>query len=232
MTKKSALVLEKDLTSQLKLIHLVHTMNYAVTSAETLEEASRLLAAQTFDVIISEIELTDGIIFDLQAIYQAPKTLIIFLTQRESIPFMKESLKFKLAHFFVKPVPELTLEAAILRVENNPLLRAPETITVFGKHKNPINIPINEIEFIESEGNYSSIITSDNTKHVVKKSATRLMRTINSSRFLRIKRSTFVNKSKLIRISFSANKVFTKDHELPVSKTYKNNIYEFHNLDR
>lgn len=232
MKKKFALVVENDTKSQLMLMHLVRSMHYTVVGANTLEEAGRLLAAQTFDVIISEIELTDGIIFDLQAIYHLPKTLIIFLTTQESMTFMAKSLKFKLAHFFVKPVAELTLEAAILRVENNPLLRPPETITVFGKHKNPINIPINEIEFIESEGNYSCIITSDNTKHVVKKSATRLMHTINSSRFLRIKRSTFVNKSKLIRISFSANKVFTKDYELPVSKTYKNNIYEFHNLDK
>ncbi len=232
MTPKTALIVENDFTSQLNLTHFLRSMKYTVTVASTVKEASSVLAAASFDLIIGEIELPDGHIFDLHAIYNIPKTLIIFITKRESMPYMQESLRFKLAYFFVKPVAELTLEAAILRFEDNPLLRAPETIKVFGRHKNPINIPINEIEFIESEGNYSCIITSDNTKHVVKKSAVKLMRTINSSRFLRIQRSTFVNKSKLIRISFSTNKVFTKDHELLVSKTYKNNIYEFHNLDK
>jgi DNA-binding LytR/AlgR family response regulator len=219
-----ALLVEDNPIFQIRLRNLIESYGFEITVADSVDSARKQLDAKKFDLLICDIVLRGGTIFDVG---QLPDVPIVFITAFEDVDYMQKTLEVKKALFLVKPFSDLTIQASINRLIGGDPRRF---ITVFGNHKNPIKIPLDQIELVESEGNYSYIFTVDNTKHVIKRSAKQLMANIDDSVFVRIRRSTFVNKSKLIRVSLTENRVFTKNHELPVSKGFKKGIYEFYKL--
>jgi DNA-binding LytR/AlgR family response regulator len=219
-----ALIIEDNPIFQIRLRNLIEPYGFEVTEADSVDSAKNQLDNRKFDLLICDIILRGGTIFDVG---QLPDVPIVFITASEDTVYMRKTLKVDKALFLVKPFSDLTIRASIMRLIGG----NPNTfITVFGKNNNPIKIPCDQIEMIESEGNYSCILTVDNVKYVIKRSAKQLMSNIDHSVFLRIKRSTFVNKSKLINVSLVKSKVFTKNHELLVSRYFKKDIYEFHRL--
>jgi DNA-binding LytR/AlgR family response regulator len=219
-----ALIIEDNPIFQIKLRSLIESHGFEVTEADSVDSTKNQLATRKFDLLICDVILKGGTIFDVG---QLPDIPIIFITASDDIANMQETLKVEKALFLVKPFSDLTIHASIKRLIGADLSKF---IIVFGKNNNPIKIPFDQIEVVKSEGNYSCIFTVDNTKHVIKRSARKLMSNIDRSVFLRVERSTFVNKSKLTSVCLGKNKVFTKNHELLVSKAFKKNIYEFHEL--
>lgn len=219
-----ALIIEDNPIFQIRLRNLIEPYGFKIFEADSVDSARNQLDSKNFDLLVCDVILKGGTIFDVG---QLPDVPIIFITASEDIAYMQETLKVKKALFLVKPFSDLTIRASVKRLIGEDSSRF---ITVFGKHKNPIKIPFDQIEMVESEGNYSCIFTVDNVKHVIKRSAKQLMSKVDYAVFLRIKRSTFVNKSKLISVCLTENKVFTKNHELLVSKGFKKDMYEFHSL--
>ena len=85
-------------------------------------------------------------------------------------------------------------------------------------------IPLNIIEYVESMGDYVKIITTAQgiviTKEKISKLADKLPDT-----FLRIHRSFIVNSDKIN--SFTKETVRTTDADLPISRTYKQEVHTF-----
>jgi DNA-binding LytR/AlgR family response regulator len=221
-----ALLIEDNPIFQMRLRSLIEPYGFEVLLADSVDLAREQLNTNQFDLLVCDVVINGGTIFDVGKLPDVP---VIFITSFESTDNMQETLKVKNALFLGKPFSDLTIRASIKRLMGGDPRKF---ITVFGKHKNPIRISFDQIEFVESEGNYSCIFTSDNVKHVIKRSARQLMGNLRDSVFLRIRRSTFVNKTKLTRISLLESKVFTTNNESVVSKSFKKNIYEFHNLDK
>lgn len=221
-----ALIVEGNPIFQVRLRNLIKPFGFDTTLVDSVESAQTQLDNVKFDLLICEIVLKDGIIFDIASM---PNTPTVFITELEDELHMQKTLRFRQAQFLVKPFADLTMLACIERLLNGEKQRS---IKVFGKHKNPIEIFCREIEFVESEGNYSYIYTDDNQKYVIKRSAKYLMSQLTDTVFVRVKRSTFVNKSKITSISLAENLVFTQNNEFLVSKSFKKNLYEFHLIDK
>lgn len=228
MNFTKVLIVEDDLLFQLKIRKVIEEMGcFQITMVTSIEEATKHLSDPSYDLLICDIVLQGGIAFDLKVFPNIPT---IFVTAYDSKHFLDKSLEIKNAFFLVKPFSELTLIATITRAAGFATPSSNETITVFGKHKNPIEIPVNEIEFVESIGNYSYIVKTDGSRFAIKKSAKLVMEGLSGSRFLRIQRSTFVNKSKLTRVSISKSMVYTAHNEFNVARNFKKSLYEFHHL--
>lgn len=228
MNFSKVLIIEDDLLFQLKIRKVIEEMGcFHVTMISSIEEANSHLSDPSYDLLICDIVLQGGIAFDLKVFPNIPT---IFVTAYDSKHFLEKSLEIKNAFFLVKPFSELTLIATITRAAEFASPSSNETITVFGKHKNPIEIPINEIEFVESIGNYSYIVKTDGNRFAIKKSAKLVMEGLNNAHFLRIQRSTYVNKSKLVRVSLLKSLVYTTNNQFNVARNFKKSLYEFHNL--
>lgn len=222
-------IIEDNPIYQIKLRNTVEQLGYQVIQTiETFEEAETLLkSSEQYNLIICDIVLKDRIIFDIK---QWPNVPILFITAFEEINYMKSSLEIKNSWFLVKPFSDLSLKSAIIRLIDKFGKPKDLYITVFGKHKNPIKISINEILFIESEGNYSTVVTNNNNKYAIKRSA-RLLVNDSIDSFLRIRRSTFINKSKITKVSLVENKIYIGDYSFIVTREFKKNIYEFYLLE-
>lgn len=225
------LLIEDNPIFQIKLRNILSSLCYEVIMVSSVRESVVCLKAGTFDLLICDIVLSDGDIFDID---EVPIVPTIFITAYENSTYMEKALRINDAIFIVKPFSDLSFIAAVKHVTTDKVPKIDDcesdVITVFGKHKNPIDLVIDNIEAIESEGNYSAIFTVDNGKHIVKRSAKKIIDNVIDPVFVRIKRSTYINKSKITRVLFSENKVFTLNKEFVVSKVFKKNIYEFHSL--
>ena len=230
-----ALLIEDNRVFQIKLRNILNSLGYEVTTASSVKESVVCLKIEKFDLLICDIVLSDGEFFDIDTVPVVPT---IFITAYENPTYMEKALKANNAVFIVKPFSDLTFVAAVKNITvkvviSDDLIKAVisnDLITVFGKYKNPITIAISEVEAIESEGNYSAIFTINNGKYIVKRSAKKIIEKIISPDFVRVQRSTYINRSKVIRVLFAENKIFTLNQEFPVSKVYRKNIYEFHSI--
>lgn len=229
MNFSKVLIVEDDLLFQLKIRKVIEEMGcFQITTVITIEEATTHLSDPSYDLLICDIVLQGGVAFDIKTFPDIPT---IFVTAHDSKHFLEKSLEVKNAFFLVKPFSELSLIATITRATEFAGPSSNETITVFGKHKNPIEIPVWDIEYVEAIGNYSYIVKTDGNRYAVKKSAKLVMESLNGAHFVRIMRSTFVNKSKIVRVSILQCLVHTAHHEFKVARNFKKSLYEFHNLN-
>jgi DNA-binding LytR/AlgR family response regulator len=221
-----ALLIEDNRIFQIKLRNILNSLGYEVTIVSSVKESVVCLKTEKFDLLICDIVLSDGEFFDIDTVPVVPT---IFITAYENPTYMEKALKANNAVFIVKPFSDLTFIAAVKNVTVKVAI-SDDLVTVFGKYKNPITIAVSEIEAIESEGNYSAIFTINNGKYIVKRSAKKIIEKIISPDFVRVQRSTYINRSKVTRVLFAENKIFTLNQEFPVSKVYRKNIYEFHSI--
>lgn len=228
MNFTKVLIVEDDLLFQLKIRKVIEEMGcFHITTISGIEEANSHLSDPSYDLLICDIVLQGGIAFDLKVFPNIPT---IFVTAYDSQHFLEQSLEIKNAFFLVKPFSELTLIATITRATEFAEPSSNETITVFGKHKNPIEIAVRDIEYVEAIGNYSYIVKTDGNRYAIKKSAKLVIESVHGVHFLRIQRSTFVNKSKIVRVSIQKSVVYTEKNEFNVARNFKKSLYEFHHL--
>lgn len=226
----NVLLIEDNPLYQIKFRNLVEQFGHKMTKIiDTVEEAELYFTqSELFDLVISDVVLGDRKVFEIR---NWPTKPVIFVTAFEDVEFMKQSLKLENSIFLVKPFADLTLLSVIGKLTKTHENAQDKFITVFGKHKNPINLPISEILYIESEGNYSTIVTNNSTKYAIKRSAKVLIDDFQNA-FLRVRRSTFVNRNKISRVSIAERKVFVEQYSFDVTREFKKNIYELHHLEK
>ncbi|MEM9821305.1 MAG: LytTR family DNA-binding domain-containing protein, partial [Bacteroidota bacterium] len=145
--------------------------------------------------------------------------------------------------YIIKPFDNLTLKSAIeiaLRKMGNydediETLAESSADTVFRysffirKNKQLIKISINDIKWVYSEGNYCFIMT-ENRKHVVKASLSKLVERLPANKFARVHRSYLVMVSRIENIDYANNRLYIEDNEVPIGRTYKADLVKRLNL--
>jgi DNA-binding LytR/AlgR family response regulator len=223
------LLIEDNAAFQFKIINVLNILGYkfqVVTSVHGVQE--KFTSTEKFDLIVADIMLSDGLIFDISLWPDIPT---LFITAHEKEEYLESSMYHSGSLFLNKPFSDLSLRAAIQRLSEQSKALAQKTITVFGKYNNPIELPEQEVLFIDAQGNYSTVVTTADEKYVVKRSAKYLRSKLSPALFIRIQRSIYVNKTKLTKVLISKSKVFLEQHSFSVSRNYKKGLYEFHHLD-
>lgn len=230
------LIIEDNPIEQLKLKHFAKEIGYECTVAGSVQEGKAMLQPDSdkvpFDIIISDVQLSDGIVFEIT---DWPDIPTVFISAYEEEDYLESALQINRSIFLNKPFTDLTLKAAIIRLTEESVKTVTDEnfITVFGRHKNPIQIRLNQIIYIESEGNYATVFTTNGEKHTVKRSAKFLVDQLGDEHFVQIQRSIYVYRPKISNVILPSNEVIVGGkHILVVSKKYKKNIYEFATLAR
>ena len=123
----------------------------------------------------------------------------------------------------------------IARKENNLFIREnnrPNTMTesFFVKSGQMLyRVKIPEIQWVHSDGNYSTIMTTDR-KYAVKISLTKLKQRLPEGVFIQIHRSYIVQKDLIQNIDLSSMEVFVGDSGLPLGRTFKEDLLKQLNL--
>lgn len=122
---------EKSVTAGLALI--LRNAGYEVLIANRFVEALSILGSRTFDLVITDLRLSDGTGIDLitHIKKQTPETEVILMTAFGSVEITIEAIKRGAYYYLEKPHPpdrllalvERALQFAALRIENQSLKR-------------------------------------------------------------------------------------------------------------
>ena len=147
----------------------------------------------------------------IQNNYKLP---FIFITAHSDIEMIKKIIKTKPVGYITKPFKKSDLFANInLAIEQ--LTTNNKLFIKDGYSTHVINI--NEIVYIESEGNYINIFTSGK-KYLSRQNMESVLLDLDSNDFLKIHRSYIINLNKVKK--YSSKEVIINEITLPISKTF------------
>jgi DNA-binding LytR/AlgR family response regulator len=158
---------------------------------------------------------------EIANLYQIP---VIFITAYADKEMVEAALKTKCAAYITKPFKQIDIYAAISIImkahEENP-----DKYFVFKDGYSTIRLMHNEILYVESQGNYVTIVTI-NKKYVIRQSLDWCAEHLPPEQFARIHRSYIVNQEKIEKIT--THHVCIKANLLPISRAGRKNIQQCH----
>lgn len=196
-----------------------------VASCEDAMEARIQLQKQPIDLIFLDINMPviDGIGF-LKTLKKAPQ--VIFTTAYKE--YAVDAFELSASDYLLKPfsferflmavdkVAEKLVSVASAPAENPP---AQADDFMFIKSDNKIfKVAFEDILFLEAFGNYAKVYLTDK-QLMPTTTLTSLEEALPKNQFIRVHRSFIINKNHISHIE--GNRVFIKDHEVPISGNYK-----------
>lgn len=241
------LIVDDELPASNKLSQFFTQIEREVSifTAATIEEAYAIYQSQPLDFMLLDIELTRSNVFRLIekiGIEHCPR--IIFSTAYNQ--YAVKAFELHAVDYLLKPYDFARFELAINRVfdqlestnQHNHMLAevidsfkkiqpAPKILWV-NQSGRLVPLKLNEILYLESDGNYVQIYT-DQHKYIVKKSLAELSTKLASGDFVRVHRSFMVNIN-YVQMVFpkSHGDMFAKLHGtdvlIPISRNYKSQL--------
>ncbi|THH41630.1 LytR/AlgR family response regulator transcription factor [Neolewinella litorea] len=86
-----------------------------------------------------------------------------------------------------------------------------------------LKIPLSDIQYIEADGNYAHIQTTDK-RFAIKRSLAAIAEELDGGDFVRVSRGLLVNFTQVSRISFAEGVLELNNHQLKLGKAYHSDI--------
>ena len=245
MSDVKILIVEDDPGYAIELRMLVDELGYEVQAlVDNAEDFFKILEKEKPDLVLMDIKIK-GELSGLEIAKQIEDKDIntIFITSFDDKTMFEEAKTIKNFGYIVKPFNHLTLESAIEvalmnSAENNDLIEeSPDWKEdlilknhVFIKKTNRLEkVAINDIKFVEADGNYC-IISTELKKYILKMSLVKAGEILSSHAFLRVNKSTILNMEKVSSIVLSENQIISGSKEFPIGKRYKAKVINRLNL--
>jgi two-component system LytT family response regulator len=175
--------------------------------ASSLLEAENHIEAYNPDIVISDINLQDDVVFSLFQKYEKIPFKVIFITSHSK--YAVEAFKFSALDFLEKPFEDEALVAAVTKaIERVDLDQYNEQMRTFFHNFNPAEkkkklvlknlesihiVEITDILFVKSDNNYSEFHITDGRKILVSKSLKVYDEQLRGFSFFRSHQSYLVN---------------------------------------
>lgn len=211
-------ILEDDLLG-FKNVEILEKFNSPVDVPDFLQN-------HEVDLIFSDIQMPE--MLGTQFIRHLPNPpLVIFTTAYHQ--YALEGFELNAVDYLMKPIRKERLEAALKKVENQLKLRdklkteSEENYILINVEYQKVQLFFDEIIYIEGLKDYVKIYLENRIHPLLTRSNLRGMESkLPKKVFARIHNSFIINKRKIT--SFQHSKVFLSKIELPVGKTYVENI--------
>jgi len=154
----------------------------------------------------------DGITI-ARAVADNQKVPFIFITAHSDKDIIRQALATQPAAYLTKPFKTMDVFASICLALSVP---APEQKKfVFKDGYTTVSVPHDDILYIESEGNYVTVVTEDR-KYTLRNSLSWCLQSLPDSQFKRIHRSFIINVDKVEKSN--AKNVSIRNKVIPVSR--------------
>ncbi len=191
------LQLLKELEPEAKVIAVIETVK------ETIDWLKNNAAP---NLIISDIQLADGVCFDIFNAVQL-KTAVIFTTAYDA--YMLRAFKVNSIDYLLKPIDKEELQAALAKYHalhfakydatlNYKLLEMIQQLPVAANYKSRflvkqgeklISITIDEIAYLKADDKIVFLYTTKGNKHIIDESLNELETVLDPQKFFRVNRS-------------------------------------------
>lgn len=234
-------IIRKDMEMLLKK----HEDLVVVGACGSLKEARVLLETTSPDLLLLDIQLTDGTGFELlQELEQIPFQ-VIFITAYNQ--FAIKAIKYGALDYLLKPIDELELDEALEKVRNSQQHvsnNIKEGWNVARNHLNQVNkgmqdrivlrsqqylqvVPFEEIVYCQNDGGYTHFFLTSKKKIVVSKSIKEYNDLLPDDEFLRPHQSYLVNARFIDKFHKDGYLILRTGEEIPVSTRKKDHVIAF-----
>lgn len=222
------LIIEDDIVWQIKLQVILEEFGFSILLATCLAEAKQLLATETPQLILSDVRLPDG--SALEYFRNHPIDLpIVFVTEFADRQYVEQALVIPFSSFYIKPFHPLTLvagvQAAYAAFKNTKTEDLPvRALSVPIRYGKKADIPFSKICWIEVEGNYSTIQTTDR-KYLQKLSFSKLLPELDE-RFIQIHKSVIVNRDFINRVNLMNDTVLLRECIFQIGRSFRKGLID------
>lgn len=238
------LIVENEIPVQNTIITLLKVIDptiEVVQTATTVNDAIKIIEKNTFDLVLLDVELDDGLSFEILHKLGKINFKIIFITSFEQ--YAINAFKYSACDYVVKPIQINVLKEAILKVKNNLLkdqaLMLNTLLINSNNNEKPSRLIVHTMKNIESIEivNIIRLEADDNYTKIHLKSGKRILSSkrlkevvgqlILNKEIIRVHRSHAINLNYFKRFSKLTNTILLNDEfKIPLSKTYKTGFME------
>ena len=244
--KKNILLVEDNLSFALDIEMMLESTSYALEKVTNSEQALALLDKRKFDLLLIDVYI-DGRLtgIELADLIKPKNTPIIFFTAHNDLLLYEQAQLVGFFAYLIKPFDQLTLRSAIEKaleadIQTINLVSSIGNLKHVGMNKQQehffirlnnhfYKIIIKDIKWIHSEGNYSTLHTSDK-RLPVKMSLVKLLEYLKKHSFLQIHNRYLVNMNPIESIDIVGSKLLIGGEKLPIGRSYKSNFLKQINL--
>ncbi len=199
-----------------------------VRIVSSVEEAIKEIEYRKPDMVLTDINLgkeKSGI--DLGGLlhkqYHIP---FIYITSHSSPEILGKAKHTRPNAYIVKPFKNEDLMVAIELALFNSTKAADSTIDyselIVKEGRAIVRLNTNDIKWMETEGNYTTINLVDAKRRVVRIPISELQQQLSTQQFVRIHKSYLINKKYITEIR--TNSVFIQDFELPIGRAFQASV--------
>lgn len=233
-------IIRKDLETLLK----AHKDLIVIGSCGTLAEAKVLISATNPDLLLLDIQLTDGTGFDLLQSLPEVRFNTIFITAFDE--FAIKAIKYGALDYLLKPIDDLELQEALDKVRRKQTSYQQEQKSLnvarsyMNHNENGVRsrivlrsqyfmqiVAFDEIVYCQNDGGYTHFHLADKRKIVVSKSIKEYDELLPHHLFLRPHQSYLVNVNFIDRFHKEGYLVLKSGVEIPVSTRKKEHVIAF-----
>lgn len=226
MAKKTVLLVEDDFLNRRLPKKVLKLNGYIVLEAKNSKEAMEILKREIIDLAILDINLgendQEGIILGqyLKEKYEVP---FIYLTAYENAEVIGKAVSTLPYSYLTKPFKDSDLIASVeIAIRQSDSRHIPK-ISVKDQDYT-VSLPISEINYIVSKGNYL-LFQTDHKTYKLRSTIKQLLETLPDRIFVQVHRAYVVNSTKIEKYKVST--IVVRDLEIPVSKNYTENLTQF-----
>lgn len=219
MNSKVILVVEDDFLNRRLTKKILQENGYQVLEAKNADAAMAILHKELVNLAILDINLGDGEMDGIslgQLIQNKQKVPFIYLTAYENAKVISEAIATSPYSYLTKPFKNSDLvasvELAIIKSANADRPK-PSILVKDGEYK--VELPLEDINYIESEGNYLLFHTDKNI-YKSRSTISQIIDLLPTTKFIQTHRAFVVNKDKIQK--YSSKSVIVGDKEIPLSK--------------
>ncbi len=246
--KVKVLIVEDEIILASDIAHRLEESNYEVVGiASTADDALKLMKENSSpDIILIDIILKgslDGI--ELARIVNEQFNIpFIFLTAHADSYFVERAKSVRPYAYMLKPFNDrqisVAIELALTNFSNKTPARDLLKKAPFPSHENQVlhikdclflkkghhfqRVPLEEIRFLEADGNYTTIHTKS-SRFIYTMLLKRIEDILPPEQFMRVHRGYVVN-IELVS-GFEGNMLFMGDDRIPVSKIRRQQVFKF-----
>ena len=206
-----------------------------------LEATKRKLSSTHFDIILADVHLGDGIVFDVLKTLNNLNSKLIFTTSYSE--YAIEAFKFSALSYLLKPysedelINEVSKTIEIINQENyhkqlevffHNLYSKEKTKRLVLKNHDLIHVvDVDDIYYAQADNNYTHFFCKDDCKILVSKSLKTFEVQLAGQNFFRCHHSYLINLNKIKALHKSADAVILENNAtVPVASSKKKLLYE------
>jgi two-component system LytT family response regulator len=237
----SAIIIEDNIEAQKYLSHIIqeHFPNIAILGyAASVQQSIQLIHTCDPELVFMDIELTDGLSFEIFDTIKDPSFEVIFITAFEN--FTQKALDHFALSYITKPIdiPKLLatirhylkLKQRLFTIEKFELFKKltqnKEGQLLIQTTNEHILIKIASIIKLEAEGNYTYISLDDGRKLLASKAMKYYESLLPEVSFFRAHRSTIININCIASIYKKETIILTNNDKVHVSVRNKGKLME------